>query len=221
MIAPPEANVHSRHEMAIRYIRDSYRMIRGKPPKYTRDLHSVQQLVTTIRPPLQLQNNSVSEVEWGLLEKLLAEVADHPGPIVEIGVLAGRTTQRLARYKASHQKIMAVDNFSWNPWGLNPDEQWGLVCHSLDYLVQTGHVDIVRVDKDEFFETYAGPAPSLVFLDAIHDYPETKKDILWAKKVGAAVITGHDYSPEFPGVMQIVDELGGPKELAGSVFRLH
>lgn len=59
-----------------------------------------------------------------------------------------------------------------------------------------------------------------MFLDAIHDYAETRKDILWARRVGAAVVTGHDYSPKFPGVMQIVDELGGPAELAGTVFRL-
>jgi len=206
--------------MATKYLRDSYRAIRGKPPKYTTDLVTVRKAAEAIRPSLRLDNNSVTEIEWTLLSKLVAESSKHPGPIIEIGVLAGKTTQRMARYKTASQKIMAVDNFCWNPWGLTPDEQWGLVCHSLNYLVAMEHVEVVRIDKNEFFETYNGPAPSLVFLDAMHDYEETKKDIVWAKRVGAKIISGHDYGPDFPGVVKIVHEMGGPSELAGSVWRL-
>jgi len=44
--------------------------------------------------------------------------------------------------------------------------------------------------------------------------------LLWAKNVGAKIICGHDYCDDFPGVVQIVDELGGPKQLAGSLFVL-
>jgi hypothetical protein len=220
MIACQEKRPLNRSQLAIKYVRDGYRAIRGKPPKYTTDLTTVQEAVSVIRPPLELQNNSVSEIEWQLLEKLVKESAQHSGPIVEIGVLAGRTTQRLALHKAAHQKILAVDNFCWNPWGLSPDEQWTLVTHALNYLVSTNHVEVRRIDKNEFFQDYNGPAPSLVFLDAMHDYEETKKDILWAKRVGAKIISGHDYGPDFPGVVQIVDEMGGPYELSGSVWRL-
>jgi hypothetical protein len=55
----------------------------------------------------------------------------------------------------------------------------------------------------------------------MHDYEETKKDILWAKQIGAKIICGHDYKEEFPGVIRIVDEMGGPRKLSGSVFVLH
>ena len=65
-----------------------------------------------------------------------------------------------------------------------------------------------------------GPAPSMVFLDAMHDYAETKKDIQWAKRAGAKIIAGHDYCDAFPGVKRIVDECGGPRELGGSVWVL-
>lgn len=220
MIAPCQQRRPQRRGLALRYLQDGYRVLVGKPPKHTVDPAVRDAAFAAARRGLKLDENTVSEKEWELLAKLLGEVADHPGPIIEIGVLAGRTTQRLARHKAPHQTILAVDNFCWNPWGLSRDEQWGLVRHSLDFLVQTGHVEIVRSDKDDFFAAYDGPPPALVFLDAIHDYPETRKDILWARRVGAAVVTGHDYSPKFPGVMQIVDELGGPAELAGTVFRL-
>jgi len=38
----------------------------------------------------------------------------------------------------------------------------------------------------------ASSTPAMVFVDAVHDYPETKKDIEWAQKVGARIIAGHD-----------------------------
>jgi hypothetical protein len=60
----------------------------------------------------------------------------------------------------------------------------------------------------------------MVFLDAMHDYEETKKDILWAQSVSASIISGHDYCDEFAGVKQIVDECGGPCELGGTVWVL-
>jgi len=206
--------------MATKFIRDSYRALRGKPPKYTTDLLTARATADAICQPLRLNDNSVTESEWTLLSELVAESSKYSGPIVEIGVLAGKTTQRLATYKTAAQKILAVDNFCWNPWGLTPDEQWGLVCHSLSYLVAMEHVEVIRIDKNKFFETYQGPAPSMVFLDAVHDYEETKKDIFWAKKVDAKIISGHDYSPNFPGIVQIVNEQGGPHQLAGSVWRL-
>lgn len=76
------------------------------------------------------------------------------------------------------------------------------------------------MDKNLFYATYWGPAPSLVFLDAIHTYEETKKDIEWAKSVDAALIVGHDYIDRFPGVKKVVHEFGGPKQIAGAVFLL-
>jgi hypothetical protein len=59
-----------------------------------------------------------------------------------------------------------------------------------------------------------------VFLDAIHTYEETAADIAWAKKVNASIICGHDYYDVFPGVIQAVDEVGGPKCLAGTLWRI-
>lgn len=220
MITRTKSSTLERSMEAWKFVRDGYRTIRGKEPKYTRLPIEVPQPRWIERPKLNLDDYSVSEIEWELLSDLVKESAVYPGPIVEVGVLAGRTTQRLALLKAPKQRIIAVDNFCWNGWGLTPDEQWGLVKHSLAYLVDAGHVEIRKVDKNEFYKTYDGPAPSLVFLDAMHDYDETKKDILWARKIGARIICGHDYKDEFPGVIQIVDEHGGPRKLKGSVFVL-
>ncbi|MEM8865598.1 MAG: hypothetical protein AAGF31_08660 [Planctomycetota bacterium] len=155
-----------------------------------------------------------------LIKALVRKSQMYSGPIIEVGSLLGITTTEMALAKAPEQHIVAVDNFCWNPWGLSPDTHHALAKQVLHYLIETSNVELVRVDKNEFFANYEGPAPSMVFLDAIHDYEETKKDIEWAKRVGAKIISGHDYCDKFPGVIQIVDEHGGPRLLRGSVWAL-
>jgi hypothetical protein len=110
--------------------------------------------------------------------------------------------------------------FYWNPWGLTSEQHRDITTQMLYYLTQTNHVELVVSCKNAFYETYRGEPPALVFLDAMHDYPETAKDIAWARSAGAQIISGHDYSTEFPGVIEAVDEAGGPAQLVGSVWRL-
>jgi hypothetical protein len=166
------------------------------------------------------QHATVEPEGLPLIQRLVRESANYPGPIIEIGTLLGITTTSMALVKAPHQKIITVDLYCWNPWGFTPDIHEALTTQILNYLVQTGHVERLRMDKDEFYRTYQGPAPSMVFLDAMHDYEATKKDIQWASRAGAKIIAGHDYKDEFPGVKQIVDEFGGPRKLGGSVWVL-
>lgn len=166
------------------------------------------------------QQATVEDAGIPLIQKLVREAGNYPGPIIEIGTLLGITTTNMALAKRPEQKIITVDVYCWNPWGLTPDVHCALTSQVLYYLVQSGHVEQIRMDKNEFFKNYRGPAPAMVFLDAMHDYEETKKDILWAKSVSAKIISGHDYCDEFPGVKQIVDESGGPRELGGSVWVL-
>jgi hypothetical protein len=154
------------------------------------------------------------------IQRLVRESSQYSGPIIEIGTLLGVTTTNMALVKAPPQKIITVDVYCWNPWGLTPDTHEALTRQVLYYLEQTGHVECIRRDKNEFYRDYAGPAPAMVFLDAWHDYEETKKDIEWARRVGAKIISGHDYCDEFPGVKEAVDEFGGPRELAATVWVL-
>jgi hypothetical protein len=155
-----------------------------------------------------------------LVQRLVRESRRYPGPIIEIGTLLGITTTNIALAKSAEQKIITVDVYCWNPWNLVPDVHEALTSQVLYYLTETGQVERIRKDKNEFYAGYKGPAPSMVFLDAVHDYPETKKDIEWAKQIGARIIAGHDYCDEFPGVKQAVDEFGGPRELGATVWVL-
>ena len=155
-----------------------------------------------------------------LLRELVRESRRFDGPIIEVGTLLGLTATEMALVKAPHQQIKTVDLYCWNPWGLTPDVHADLAAQVLYYLIEKGDVEMIRADKNEYYRSYNGPAPAMVFLDAMHDYEETKKDIEWAKSVGAKIISGHDYCDAFPGVMKVVDEFGGPRRLGGTVWAL-
>ena len=71
----------------------------------------------------------------------------------------------------------------------------------------------------EFYLANRTMKPSMVFIDAEHDYASVKRDIDWALSVGCKVISGHDYTSLHPGVVKAVDEAFGRKiEVWGSVW---
>jgi hypothetical protein len=158
--------------------------------------------------------------ELDLLQEAIQKANSLPGPIVEIGTLFGFTTTRMAIWKKPEKKILTVDNYCYNPWNLRSETHRDLTRHFLAYLIETGQVQLVEMDKNIFYRSYRGESPALVFLDAMHSYEETRADIEWAKRVGARIITGHDYSEGFPGVGKAVEEAGGVCAHAGSVWVL-
>jgi hypothetical protein len=170
--------------------------------------------------PLDVRRSTLNETEHGLLRELVEQSAQHGGPIIEIGTLIGATTTRMALWKSAGQRIITVDSYRRNPWGLSPELHYALTAQVLFFVVQTGQAEQVQMDKSEFYRIYNGAAPALVLLDAVHTYEETKVDIQWARSVRASIICGHDYSERFPGVIRAVDEFGRPAQLRGSLWAL-
>lgn len=154
--------------------------------------------------------------------QLLGEIvsqSDPTRPIIEIGTLFGFSTTVITLFKSPNQPLITVDNYSWNPLGISPQAHFASTSNRLKEAVAKHAVKIINMDKDEFYRTYKGPAPSVFFCDADHSYEATKADILWAQSVGATVICGDDYDHPFQrGTAQAVDELGGPRRLAGGLF---
>lgn len=163
---------------------------------------------------------AVHQDELPLLQELIERSNGHHGPIVEIGTLFGFTTQKIALWKDAAKKIIAVDIFGWNPVGFSPEVHYEFTSRILWYFIQSGQVELVRMDKDVFFKNYQGEAPSLVFIDADHRYEGTISDIKEAQRIGTQIICGHDYIALHPGVIQAVDECGGPSKLCGSLWVL-
>lgn len=168
---------------------------------------------------IEVNAGTITEEECKFLSAMIAECRGTSGPIIEIGALFGFTTNEMALAKEPERPLLAVDSFVWNPWGLSPSEHAQLINRVLRVAVATLNVSIVKADKNEFYENYAGQSPCLVFLDAVHSYEETKKDIEWAVRVKCPRIAGHDYSDKFPGVVQAVQEFGKP-EVHGTVWAL-
>ncbi len=173
-----------------------------------------------IRQALHLKRGEVSLREAQFLGELVAG-AQHTGPIVEIGTLFGSSTRAMLLRKTPEQKILSVDSYDWNPLNISKELHSSITAQILEEAERTCNLERVVSDKNVFFKSYDGPPPALVFLDAIHTYDETKKDIEWAKSVDAQIICGHDYDREkFPGVCQIVDEQGGPNKLVETLWVL-
>ena len=150
-----------------------------------------------------------------LVQSLKAE-----GPIIEIGTLFGYSTRMMALAKTADRPLITVDNYVWNPSRLSREQHIEITQLSLKELVDHANVKVIVQDKGAFYESYEGPAPSLVFLDADHSYEETKKDIDWAKSANAGVICGHDYKAEHEGVIRAVEESGGCAKRVESLWVL-
>jgi len=165
-------------------------------------------------------SGQISIAEARFLSELVRS-SDPTRPIIEIGTLFGHSTIVMTLAKTLTQQLITVDNFSWNPLGLSPEAHFALVQDRLAELTSTQNVTVLRAEKDDFYRSYDGPPPALFFCDADHSYEATRADILWARSVGASIICGDDYLHAMQkGVRQIVDELGGPKQLVDGLFVL-
>jgi hypothetical protein len=156
--------------------------------------------------------------------RFLAELVHHSDrerPIIEIGTLFGWSTLVMTLEKATEQRLITVDNYSWNPLGLSPDAHYMATKRALVEAVAKYNVEQVRMDKNAFYESYSGSRPTLFFCDANHSYEETLRDLKWARAIGVDVICGDDYHPQnFPGVARAVAEMGGPRMLVDELFVL-
>jgi hypothetical protein len=143
------------------------------------------------------------ELRLGELSRLAGRFA---GPLVEFGCLFGLTTRLLASEAREGQSVIAIDNFSWNPFGLTPALHEGFTRKVLRSELADGKVRLVKEDSAAFRTQYDGETPAMVFLDADHSYSAVRDEISWALRLGVPVICGHDYgNPDF-GVTRAVDE---------------
>ncbi len=141
------------------------------------------------------------------------------GPIIEIGALFGLTTQLIATHKPREKPLIAVELFIWNPFSLSAEHHRVFTHRVLHYCITHCNTSIFDGSNRQFYSTYSGPTPSMVFIDAEHNYEGVLFDIQWAKKMKIPIISGHDYCEQHPGVMRAVDEsFGGKITVSGSVW---
>jgi predicted O-methyltransferase YrrM len=145
---------------------------------------------------------------WFDFEELYREAVRRTpalGKMVEVGVYNGRSCFFLAVEAQNAQKgldVVAVDRFDHRPMALDDfsrlRREHGL-ADTLSLIVATS-VQAARQFDDATLD--------FVFIDADHEYESVKADIAawWPKVKPGGILAGHDFAPEFPGVMLAVRE---------------
>lgn len=141
---------------------------------------------------------------------VVSHVADD-SIFVEIGTLFGLTAKAVASRTAA--RVIAVDNFSWNPFGLTPAQHEAFTRR----ILEGTRVELVNADALDYIATMdTAKGDWMVFLDGDHRYEAVKRELELLKAKGVRKLSGHDFgNPNF-GVTKAVREIvGEPKSTAG------
>ena len=173
--------------------------------------------------PTQAFSGTVQRHELFFIQQIVNKANQLEGPILEIGTLFGFTTQHIAEWKHSDKQLSTVDNFQWNPIGLDSATHKEFTSRILYYLKQKSSLVVFEGSNTEFYNSYDGPTPSMVFIDAGHSYEDVMVDIKWAISQQIPLISGHDYSKTQLGVTRAVNEFFGEDNIRveGSVWFYH
>ena len=172
------------------------------------------------RDAIVMDHGQIGFKEAAFLGSLVRGLTDG-GPIVELGTLFGSSTRVIALFKAASRELISVDNYSWNPIGFPPEMHFEITERVLSDAIRHWNVRLLAMDSTAFYNTYAEPSPAMVFIDADHSYRAVKADIEGARGLNAGIICGHDYDKEHcPGVVQAVEEAGGPSQLVDRLWVL-
>ena len=138
--------------------------------------------------------------------------------VAEIGIWKGHTVRYMLRNTGDKIKeYWAIDPWTLFPPGhgrvtLKTMDDWNGMYKRLCLDMVRFHpvLKVMRLTSDQAAPLFPNHYFDLVFIDAMHDYENVKKDInLWLPKVKpGGVLSGHDYGVrKQPGVKIAVDEL--------------
>lgn len=163
---------------------------------------------------------SISDDELEALKDLVLKAAQFDGPIIEVGALFGLTTQFISSHKSPDKELITIENFTWNPFFIPPDDHRAFIYRILYDAHRCRNTRVFDGDSSSFYSSYEGVRPSMVFIDADHQYESVLKDLEWACRMKIPIISGHDYSDLWPGVKKAVNETfpSAQIRLSGSVW---
>jgi len=168
-------------------------------------------------PERSIWGSITLEEEEGI-KYAVEQASKYDGPIIEIGALFGHTTNLIVSEKKTDVPMIAIDNLGWNPFYLPKETHRVILTRTIRYALEHCSTQFYEGDLAVFYDENHDLKPSMVFIDALHDYESVKKDINWAVSNQCAIISGHDYSSDCPGVMKAVDESFDEVRFFGTVW---
>ena len=135
---------------------------------------------------------------------------------LEVGVYKGRSTAFLAVEIVNSGKkheLTSVDIFEPSKIMALGGESYSIdeFCENLAHIGDLIFHDIVKAESIEAAKEFDNGTFDFVFIDAGHTYEEVLSDIqAWLPKMkDGGIISGHDYSANWPGIEKSVKEVFG------------
>lgn len=147
---------------------------------------------------------------------------------VEVGCYFGHSVAylaTLAKESGKNVRIYAVDHFKGSEEHKSHISEINLydafICNIIDCGISE-YITALKMESVEAAKLFDDRTIDFCFLDGSHDYESVKSDCLaWEKKVKPrGILSGHDYSKSWPGVIQAIDELYPQAEKIKSVWKI-
>ena len=147
--------------------------------------------------------------------------------LVELGSYQGRSSVAIAAVMPPDSILFCVDHFqgSEEHRKMNLDLSGMLAAfkHNIERFGVKDRVRILAMSTSQAAGHFAPETVDLMLLDSAHDYESVRTDILeWYPKLKpGGLFFCDDYHPNWPGVVQAVQSVGLPGELAAPALWLH
>lgn len=148
-----------------------------------------------------------------MLHEISREFEGIPNPnfkMLEIGSYMGESTSMFAS-SGIFNEIHCIDPFNgYEEANDFLNKEWSEI--SEEFKINTRHFNNITVHRDYSYNISNRLEDNyfdLIYIDAAHDYESIKRDIELYLPKCKRIMAGHDYCPEWPGVIQSVNEILG------------
>lgn len=148
---------------------------------------------------------------------LVSKIPDG-GVFVECGAWLGKSSSYLCDMAKDRITINIVDNWTGSINELTTTQKLVQSSNIYDLFIQNmgkRKFNVIINDGVEASKQFNDNSCDVVFIDMEHTYNAVKQDILsWLPKVKiGGYIAGHDYTPDWQGVIDAVNEIFGKKNI--------
>ena len=142
-----------------------------------------------------------------------AKNGDH---FVELGAYLGRSAAFMAVEIANRNleiKFDVIDNFSGVAGHESDGDIYSKCVKNLERVKD--YVNLIKADSLDIVNEYEDESLAFIFIDAAHDYDSVIQDLrAWYPKLKPdGFFAGDDYSKDWPGVVQAVQEFAQEQNL--------